>query len=84
MKGQEERDNHFGRIFGLASILRSGRCCGDDADPEVLSDIVARLVDLSGKKSYFREPCFQVCVGVALFREVRPMICCARQHVWEK
>ena len=61
MKGQEERDNFFGRVFGLASVLQSGRCYGGDAEAEVLGKIVQQLIELSTKKSYLREPALQVC-----------------------
>lgn len=60
MKGQEERDNFFGRVFGLASVLQSGRCYGKDADAEVVGQIVTQLIDLSTRKSYLREPALQV------------------------
>lgn len=64
MKGQEERDNYFGLIFGLASIIQSGRCTGDKLDKKLVSDIVDKLVQLSTKKSYLREPALQVCVAL--------------------
>lgn len=60
MKGQEERDNFFGRVFGLASVLQSGRCYSNDADAEVVGQIVTQLINLSTKKSYLREPALQV------------------------
>jgi len=65
-KGSEERDYHFGRLFGILSIARSGILLPNDADNKssydveeilsVTSGLVADLIELYWHKKWMREP----------------------------
>eukprot|EP00124_Ichthyophonus_hoferi_P001015 Ihof_evm10s45 gene=Ihof_evmTU10s45 len=62
-KGQEERDNYFGKVFGYASILESGRLFEEDGDKATLTNVVERVLALADMKSYLKEPCYHVLVS---------------------
>ena len=51
MRGAEERDLMFGRLFGYLALIRSGRCCSI----EIASHTATRLIDLSKRKVWIRE-----------------------------
>lgn len=58
-KGSEERDYHFGRLFGILGVVRSRILLlpGDDDEiKEVASALVSDLVDLFWHKRWMREP----------------------------
>jgi DNA polymerase phi len=58
-KGSEERDYHFGRLFGILGVVRSGILLlpGDDNDiREVAAALVADLIELFWHRRWMREP----------------------------
>lgn len=61
-KGSEERDYHFGRLFGILSIVRSnvlvsqGNLNGFDESKEVATALTLDLVNLFWRKKWMREP----------------------------
>ena len=62
LKGQEAREKLFGRIFGYAALLSSGRLYAPDAsaaDVAVEGKLVRELLLLGMQKPYLREVCAQ-------------------------
>ncbi|KAJ2901392.1 DNA-directed DNA polymerase, partial [Coemansia aciculifera] len=56
MKGSEQRDMRFGRIFGLMALLQSGIVSREGAATSVeMRKIVGELAAIGAKKSYLRE-----------------------------
>lgn len=58
-KGSEERDYHFGRLFGILGVVRSRILLlpgNDDEIREVASTLVLDLVELFWYKRWMREP----------------------------
>lgn len=58
-KGSEERDYHFGRLFGILGVVRSSILLlpgGGDEIREVASALVLDLVELFWHKRWMREP----------------------------
>lgn len=61
-KGSEERDHHFGRLFGILSVVRSGVLLPKDGQTDVdeLNDVAAGfaqdLVRLYNHRKWMREP----------------------------
>lgn len=59
MKGSDERDGLFARLFGLLALIQSGslfvprQSTTDDA--QVLADVLDCLTELGGKKGWLRE-----------------------------
>ncbi|KAG0052711.1 DNA-directed DNA polymerase [Gryganskiella cystojenkinii] len=62
MKGKEERNHMFGRIFGYMSIVQSGMLTRSHTSAEDIQLIVDDLVEYSQEKSYLSECCHQVIV----------------------
>ncbi|KAG0206968.1 DNA-directed DNA polymerase [Mortierella sp. GBA30] len=62
MKGKEERNHMFGRIFGYMSIIQSGMLARPFTTAEDIQLIVDDLVEYSQEKSYLSECCHQVLV----------------------
>ncbi|KAG0071985.1 DNA-directed DNA polymerase [Linnemannia elongata] len=62
MKGKEERNHMFGRIFGYMSIVQSGMLTRPTTSAEDIQLIVDDLVEYSQDKSYLSECCHQVLV----------------------
>ncbi|KAG0373315.1 DNA-directed DNA polymerase [Mortierella sp. AD032] len=62
MKGKEERNHMFGRIFGYMSIVQSGMLARPKTSSEDIQLIVDDLVEYSQDKSYLSECCHQVLV----------------------
>ncbi|KNC81981.1 hypothetical protein SARC_05730 [Sphaeroforma arctica JP610] len=58
MKGQESRDNMFGRVFGYSALLRSGRCTMEEVQA-----IVGLTSALSNQKTYLKPACALVVVS---------------------
>jgi len=56
-KGQEERDNYFGQLFGVLAICKARLNDGGNIDPILLKQIIVNLLKLSKKKSYLQEVC---------------------------
>ena len=58
MRGQEERDVLFARLFGLQSILRSGILFRDSTSGlEDWQEVVIELEEVGDKKAWLRESC---------------------------
>ncbi|RHZ21865.1 hypothetical protein DYB31_004718 [Aphanomyces astaci] len=57
MKGMEQRDHMFGRLFGLLAIHSSGRLSG--ADDSVIASLLDEVIALSKWKKWFREACYE-------------------------
>ncbi|KAJ1815007.1 DNA-directed DNA polymerase, partial [Coemansia sp. RSA 2598] len=55
MKGQEQRDMHFGRIFGLMALVQSGIIARKGTTSVEIRKIVMELASTGAKKSYLRE-----------------------------
>ncbi|KAG0348544.1 DNA-directed DNA polymerase [Podila humilis] len=64
MKGKEERNHMFGRIFGYMSIVQSGMLSRPQTTTEDIQLIVDDLVEYSQEKSYLSECCHQVLVNM--------------------
>ncbi|KAF9906499.1 DNA-directed DNA polymerase [Lobosporangium transversale] len=62
MKGKEERNHMFGRIFGFMSIIQSGMLTRPRTTDEDIKLIIDDLVEYSREKSYLSEVCHQVLV----------------------
>ncbi|KAG0086769.1 DNA-directed DNA polymerase [Podila epicladia] len=62
MKGKEERNHMFGRIFGYMSIVQSGMLTRPHTTSEDIQLIVDDLIEYSQEKSYLSECCHQVLV----------------------
>ncbi|RHY26365.1 hypothetical protein DYB32_007696 [Aphanomyces invadans] len=56
MKGMEQRDHMFGRLFGLLAIHASGRLAGD---ADLIETVLDEVIILSKWKKWFREVCFE-------------------------
>ncbi|KAL9183676.1 hypothetical protein ACHAXT_004532 [Thalassiosira profunda] len=56
MKGIEERDHVFGRLFGISAVVRSGILGADDFPAKVVEGYVQDLIDLYRYKNWMREP----------------------------
>ncbi|KAJ2561034.1 DNA-directed DNA polymerase [Coemansia sp. RSA 1822] len=55
MKGQEQRDMRFGRIFGLMALVQSGIITRAGTTAVEMRKIVMELAAIGAKKSYLRE-----------------------------
>ncbi|KAG0239379.1 DNA polymerase phi-domain-containing protein [Mortierella sp. GBAus27b] len=64
MKGKEERNHMFGRIFGFMSIIQSGLLTRPRTTDDDIKVIVDDLVEYSQEKSYLSECCHQVLVAM--------------------
>ncbi|KAF9426046.1 DNA-directed DNA polymerase [Podila epigama] len=64
MKGKEERNQMFGRIFGFMSIVQSGMLTRPHTTSEDIKLIVGDLIEYSQEKSYLSECCHQVLVNM--------------------
>ncbi|KAF9969908.1 DNA-directed DNA polymerase [Actinomortierella ambigua] len=64
MKGKEERNQMFGRIFGYMSIIQSGLLTRPTTTADDIKTMVDDLVDYSQEKSYLSECCHQVMVSL--------------------
>ena len=72
VRGDEERDRRFGRIFGYLAVLRSGRLSKDGAAAAVAASatkrIVTGLLSMAGKKKWLGQLCYQVIVDICAAR----------------
>ncbi|KKZ67854.1 DNA polymerase phi subunit [[Emmonsia] crescens] len=57
VSGQEERDHHFGRLFGAEAIIKSFVLFQSQAPFEDWTKILTTLFDLAKKKPWLREEC---------------------------
>ncbi|KAF9582128.1 DNA-directed DNA polymerase [Lunasporangiospora selenospora] len=64
LKGKEERNQMFGRIFGFMSIVQSNMLSRPTTTDEDIKQIVDDLAQYSQDKSYLAECCHQVLVGM--------------------
>lgn len=72
--GQEERDLLFGRLFGLESIVQSGRLMNQDGWT-MFERIVDLLFELAQKKSWLREACAKVLCNALVSSVDRSQAC---------
>ncbi|KAJ3207331.1 DNA-directed DNA polymerase [Dinochytrium kinnereticum] len=63
MKGQEQREMLFGRLFGLRAIHLSGAILRDHASADELSRICEMLLACGNSKIFLREACFEILIG---------------------
>jgi DNA polymerase phi len=54
---QEERDHHFGRLFGAEAVLKSSILFVPDSPVESWTNILNLIFNLAVKKSWLREEC---------------------------
>ena len=59
MKGPEQRDAAYGRVFALICLVRCGRLLGKGGDVALLGEIVQELVSNAGKKVYLKGICVE-------------------------
>lgn len=52
MKGSEERDLMFGKLFGYLSVIRSGKLGSDEENVTLIMD---KLLELHNRKGWIRE-----------------------------
>ncbi|KAJ1771650.1 DNA-directed DNA polymerase [Coemansia sp. RSA 1813] len=64
MKGQEQRDMRFGRIFGLMALVQSGIIARTGTTPIEIRKIVMELTAMGAKKSYLRETAYVTLVSM--------------------
>jgi DNA polymerase phi len=66
MKGKEERDFLFGRVFGFMAIERSGRLgAEDDEEAAAVTALMARELLLKlGKRKWFSNFCYEVAASL--------------------
>ncbi|TYZ63130.1 hypothetical protein PybrP1_008213, partial [[Pythium] brassicae (nom. inval.)] len=69
MKGMEQREHMFGRLFGLLALQRSGRL---GADQRVAVEVVHELLEMAAWKKWFREACFEA--ALAVLADVEPNV----------
>ncbi|KAF3899746.1 DNA-directed DNA polymerase [Trichophyton interdigitale] len=64
--GQEERDHHFGRLFGAEAILKSSILFQPDVPFENWTRLLSLVFELANKKPWLREEC-----GYIIFYSIR-------------
>ncbi|RUP38411.1 hypothetical protein BC936DRAFT_138399 [Jimgerdemannia flammicorona] len=64
MKGEEEREMLFGRIFGFMCIVDSGILKRSTTAEDDIRRIVDSLVEMAGAKSYLTECCYHVMMSM--------------------
>ncbi|KAF7182957.1 hypothetical protein CNMCM7691_002701 [Aspergillus felis] len=55
--GQEQRDHHFGRLFGAEAIVKSSILFKGDVPPAEWTKLLDLVFDLAKKKPWIREEC---------------------------
>lgn len=78
MRGSEERDVMFGRLFGYLALIRSGRLRNDSANSLLSLD---RLIGLHKRKAWIREV---VSEGILFLLEEMPSDVATMQSVSKK
>lgn len=63
MKGSEERDGLFARLFGLSALVQSGALFRGDV--KVFGQTIDALVELANKKNYLRESAWWAVIQAA-------------------
>lgn len=63
MKGSDERDSLFARLFGLTAIIRSGALFGLSSGATNFQVLMAQLVELGQAKGWLRESAWWALVG---------------------
>lgn len=61
MKGMEQREHMFGRLFGLLALHRSGRLA---ADQRTCVEVVTELLEMAKWKKWLREACYEAVLAV--------------------
>ena len=62
--GKEERDFHFGKLFGLGALIHSGILERPKTSPESISSIIQQLFSLALTKPWLREPSAKAICGL--------------------
>ncbi|KAG5192521.1 hypothetical protein JKP88DRAFT_173238 [Tribonema minus] len=65
LKGQEERDACFGRLFGCAAIARSGRLGNSDANADVAVQLLQAVVELHRMRHWLRQVTVEAALDIA-------------------
>lgn len=63
---QEERDHHFGRLFGAEAIIKSGILFQSDVDENIWAQVLDMICELANKRPWLREEC-----GFVLFNAIK-------------
>ncbi|WVQ79016.1 hypothetical protein IAT38_001108 [Cryptococcus sp. DSM 104549] len=63
MKGSDERDGMFARLFGMTAIVQSGALFAPSASKEDFRGVVEQLVTLGQAKAWMRESAWWTLVG---------------------
>ena len=64
MKGQEEKDIYFGRLFAFMALIRSDMI-RNISDEKIIQEILDQICDLASKKSFLSEWCTQLILDLA-------------------
>ncbi|KAJ3092493.1 DNA-directed DNA polymerase [Quaeritorhiza haematococci] len=64
MKGKEERDMYFGRLFGLMAITQSGMLLRSHTTLADIQRMITCLCEYATAKSYLTETCFHVVISI--------------------
>ncbi|KAL8879766.1 MAG: hypothetical protein Q9198_002687, partial [Flavoplaca austrocitrina] len=67
--GQEERDHHFGRVFGAGAFIQSGVLLQENVPPNAWHRILNIIYEAAKRKPWLRETC-----GMSIY-EAAQMIC---------
>lgn len=71
MKGMEQREHMFGRLFGLLALHRSGRLTAQD-DQTLAVQVIQELLEMAAWKKWIREACFE---GVlSILADIQPQV----------
>lgn len=60
---QEERDHHFGRLFGAETVIKSAILFHDNNGFQSWSQVLELIVELAKKKPWLREECGWILYG---------------------
>ncbi|KAJ3108275.1 DNA-directed DNA polymerase [Phlyctochytrium planicorne] len=66
MKGQEQKDLYFGKLFGLRAICLSGCIVRESCSDDDLSRIFATIFTCYHAKSFLREACYDILIRILL------------------
>eukprot|EP01118_Nematostelium_gracile_P018812 TRINITY_DN8501_c0_g1_i1.p1 TRINITY_DN8501_c0_g1~~TRINITY_DN8501_c0_g1_i1.p1 ORF type:complete len:875 (-),score=238.11 TRINITY_DN8501_c0_g1_i1:3-2264(-) len=69
MNKQEEKNLHFGKVFGILAITKSNRLT--ELNDDIISEILESLVEISQKKPYFKE---LACEALTCILEMKPSL----------
>lgn len=70
LKGYEERDLLYGRLFGFMAMIRAGKITGPvDITADVLADFIAEIFKIAHSKPYMRQYCSELMI--CLLRSIK-------------